>query len=326
MEEMDQLITEQPGLYLRDAVWAVRDFYTKWNGKGMEAWQFTKLRQPEDDGILKIMILGSSRSVNTFQLLYQAFKDQMPDKEFVMGVMYYSGCSMTMHERFIKNNEAVYHYYRNDGSGWVITPGKRMEEGLHGENWDVILLQAGTGDQAKNMQLETRKFLKGFIDDHLIDPYALWWHSTWFNSTDPSLYQPPKTAADAAKVDQIKQLTQTNDAAKAYVLNDPMFAGHVTSGTPMMYALKVLDVPETMIFRDHTHLTDFGCLLIAYSWYAQFTGNPVTHINLDQIDAEYRQSYYQELGPLIITEEMKQIIIDTVNYTLKDPWAIPTKE
>lgn len=326
MEEMDRLIVEQPQMYLRDAVWTARDFYTKWKEKGMGNWDFNKLKQPEDDGVLKILILGSSRSVNTFQLLYQAFKDQLPDQEFVMGVMYYSGCSMTMHERFIKNNEAVYHYYRNDGGDWVITPGKRMEEGLHAENWDVVLLQAGTGDLAKNMQLETRNFLKGFIDDHLIDPYQLWWHSTWFNSTDPDLYKPPKTAEDAAKVDQIAQLTETNEAAIAYVLDDPMFAGHITSGTPMMYALKCLGLADKDLFRDHTHLSDFGCLLVAYAFYAQYTGAPVTEIDLDIIPVSLRHKEYQHLGDMEVTEDMKQIIIDTVTYTLANPWSVPTGE
>ena len=326
MEEMDRLIVQEPMRYLRDAVWTVRDFRDIWLNKGMENWHFDKLKQPEDDGVLKILILGSSRSVNTFQLLYQAFKDQMPDQEFVMGVMYYSGCSMTMHERFIKNNEAVYHYYRNDGGNWVITPGKKMEEGLHAENWDVILLQAGTGDLDKNMQLETRKFLKSFVDDHVIDPYELWWHSTWFNSTDPDLYKPPKTAADAAKVDQVAQLTSTNEAAVKYVLNDPMFAGHITSGTPMLYAIKGLGLTDKELFRDHTHLSDFGCLLVAYSFYAQYTGNPVTEINLEKIPVSLRHKDYQSLGDMIVTDEMKQTIIDTVAYTMDNLWAVPTGE
>jgi hypothetical protein len=109
-----------------------------------------------------------------------------------------------MHENFIKTNQPVYSYYRNDGDKWVITPGQYMYEGLIAENWDVVLLQAGTGDLNKQMQLETRNFLKSYVDDYVVDPYELWWHSTWFNSTDPVLYKPPKTEADAAKVDQIK--------------------------------------------------------------------------------------------------------------------------
>jgi hypothetical protein len=323
---MDQQIKNEPGRHLRAAVQAGRDFYAKWKNNGMENWLFSKLQAPEDDGILKIIILGSSRSVNTFQLLYEAFKDQMPDQEFVMGVMYYSGCSMTMHENFIKTNQPVYSFYHNDNGRWVITPGKYMHEGLLAENWDVVLLQAGSGDINKNMQLETRKFLKSYVDDYVIDPYELWWHSTWFNSTDPVLYKPPKTEADAAKVDQIKQLTQTNEAAKQYVLNDPMFAGHITSGTPMMYALKVLDVPEVDLFRDHTHLSDFGCLLVAFSFYAQYTGKPVTQINVDIIPKHLRHRDYQHLGDMEVTEEMKQIIIDTVDYTMNNLWSVPTGE
>ena len=40
--------------------------------------------------------------------LYDVLKDQMPDKEFVVGVMYYSGCSMTMHMNFIKDKLKSY--------------------------------------------------------------------------------------------------------------------------------------------------------------------------------------------------------------------------
>ena len=75
---------------------------------------------PEEANALRIMILGSSRSVNTFHLLYEVFKDQMPDKEITLGVMYYSGCSMTMHTEFIKANKPVYAYYRNKNGYWDI--------------------------------------------------------------------------------------------------------------------------------------------------------------------------------------------------------------
>ena len=49
----------------------------------------TPTESPEEAKVLKIMILGSSRSVNTFQLLYDVFKDQMPEQELVLGIMYY---------------------------------------------------------------------------------------------------------------------------------------------------------------------------------------------------------------------------------------------
>ena len=281
---------------------------------------------PEEAEVLKIMILGSSRSVNTFQLLYEVFKDQMPDQKLVLGIMYYSGCSMSMHANFIKNEQAVYDYYRNDSGRWDIMKESSMEMGLRDQNWDVILLQAGTGDLDNRMNEADRIFLKEFVDKNVEHPHELWWHSTWFNSTDPSLYDASKTKLDPNTINQYAQLISTNGAAKEYVLNDPMFAGHITSGTPMMYALKVLNVPEKDMYRDHTHLSDFGCLLVGYAWYAQFTGKPVTQIDLETIPVHLRHTQYQNLGPMQVTEEMKQTIIQTVDYTLNNPWAIPGQE
>lgn len=294
------------------------------NGQqSMDTQPTSPTESPEEANVLKIMILGSSRSVNTFHMLYEVFKDQMPDRELVLGVMYYSGCSMSMHVNFIQQNAMVYDYYRNDSGSWEIMKGVSMDMGLEDQKWDVVFLQAGTGDLENRLNEKGRIFLKDYVDQFVPQPYELWWHSTWFNSTDPELYKAPKTAADAAKVDQLAQLTQTNEAAKAYALTDPMFAGHITSGTPMMYALKRLNVPEKDLYRDHTHLSDFGCLLVGYAWYAQFTGKAVTHIGLDRISQSNRQTQYKALGDLEITREMKQIIIDTVEYTMKNPWAIP---
>ena len=64
--------------------------------------------------------------------------------------------------------------------------------------------------------------------------------------------------------------------------------------------------------------------MIAYAFYAQFTGNAVTEINIDSIPAHLRHKTTQSQGDLILTEEMKQQIIKTVDYTLKNPWAVPT--
>ena len=91
-----------------------------------------------------------------------------------------------------------------------------------------------------------------------------------------------------------------------------------------MYALKVLGVAEKDLYRDHTHLYDFGCLLVAYSFYAQYTGKPVTQINLNKIPAYLR--YDSSKGDLTLTDEMKNIILESVAYTMQDPWSVPGAE
>ncbi|MBQ3251618.1 MAG: DUF4886 domain-containing protein [Oscillospiraceae bacterium] len=277
----------------------------------------------EEANALRIMILGSSRSVNTFHLLYEVFKDQMPDREITLGIMYYSGCSMSMHTNFIKKNQPVYAYYRNNKGYWEITRNTNMEYGLRDQAWDVILLQAGTGDLSDNMNEPCRKFLTEYVDSVVTHPHTFWWHTTWFNSTDPALYQNANTTLKPESIDQVKQLTDQIDAAKKYVLEDPMFEGRICSGTPMMYALKELKIPETALYRDHTHLCDYGSLLVGYSWYVQFTGKPVTQINLDVIPQNLRIEQHQYLGDLQITDQMKQEMIQTAQYTLENPWTIP---
>jgi len=279
---------------------------------------------PEEAEVLKIMILGSSRSINTFQFLWNAFHDQMPEQKVVLGVMYYSGCSISEHVEFVKNNEAAYRYYYNDSGSWITTDNVTMDVGLADQAWDVIFLQAGDGDTANNMNEAGRKYLTEYVDKVVQTPHTFWWHSTWFNATDPDLYAEEKKP-EAYAVDQIAQLTATNDAAKKYVLDDPMFAGHITSGTPMMYALKELGLEDRDLFRDHTHLSDYGYLLVAFAFYAQFTGKEVTQVNLSSIPAHLRHKNTQGQGDLQVTEEMKQVILKTVDYTLKNPWAVPGK-
>ena len=282
----------------------------------------TPTESPEEAEVLKIMILGSSRSVNTFQLLWQVFKDQMPDQKVVLGLMYYSGCSISEHVEFVKNDQAPYTYYYNDSGYWVTTDDVAMDVGLADQAWDIVFLQAGDGDTENNMNEAGRKYLTEYVDSIVKTPHTFWWHSTWFNSTDPNLYADNKKA-EAYSLDQIAQLNATNDGAKKYVLDDPMFAGRITSGTPMMYALKVEGLEDKDLFRDHTHLSDYGYLLVAYAFYAQLTGKPVTQINMDKVPAHLRHSSTRSQGDMIVTEEMKQVILNTVDYTLNNPWAVP---
>lgn len=277
---------------------------------------------PEEAAELKIMILGSSRSVNTFQLLWNAFQDQMPEQKVTLGIMYYSGCSIHEHVDFVSRNEPAYSYYLNNNGKWVITDGVTMDVGLLDQAWDVVLLQAGDGDLAGNMNEIGRKYLVDYVDGVLEHPHVFWWHSTWFNSADPDLYK--NRVYDMTPDKQIEQLTASNDAAKKYVLEDPMFEGRITSGTPMMYAVKELKIADKELFRDHTHLSDFGCLLVAYAFYAQYTGKEVTQINLEKIPSYLRHKSTQSLGDMEVTQEMKDAIIKTVKYTLENPWSVPT--
>ena len=313
----------KPDYEMSDELWNMLKQATMTIYNGVEP---ERTETPEEAEALRIMIIGSSRSVNTFQHLYLAIKDQMPDQELTLGVVYYSGGSMSMHADFIRNREAVVTYYRNTNGAWELFYNKQTRDAIKDQKWDVILLQGGTGDTANNMNLVDRQYMTSLIDSWLYShPHQYWWHTTWFNSTDPVLYENANTSLKPETVDQVKQLTSAINSAKQYVMDDPMFDGRICSGTPLMYAINVLGVPETELYRDHTHLSDFGSLVVGYAWYTQFTGKAVTEVNLDVIPANIREPHYQDLGDLEITEEMKEVIIKTCQYTLENPWTVPTK-
>ena len=51
----------------------------------------------------------------------------------------------------------------------------------------------------------------------------------------------------------------------------------------------------------------------------------ITDINIDVIPASQRHNHFKGEGDLVITEEMKTVLIESVNYALANPFTIPAK-
>ena len=61
----------------------------------------------------------------------------------------------------------------------------------------------------------------------------------------------------------------------------------------------------------------------------ELTGKEITQINIDLIPAADRATYRQQaLGDLVVTEEMKNVIIRSANYALNEEnrWSVPVQE
>ena len=337
MKEQLQLANEQLSLLSYSQKNGIKSLYEQFPSI-LSKFNLTKLENyinNHEENTLKIMILGSSRSVDAFWLLHEALTDLYPDKDFVLGIMYYSGCSISMHVNFIKQDKPVYVYYRNADGTWETFSETTMQEGLQDQAWDIIVLQGGSGDTANNMNLSGRTFLVDYVNKNVSNPHTFWWHSTWANPNDEVFFsagwdpQPPAGYKDKLIAnygfDPVNQLTITNHAAKQYVLDDPMFQGHISSGTPVMYANNILRTPQTDLYRDYTHLTDFGRLLVSYAWCVQLFSEPIAEINLDTVPRSLRHRRAQAYGDMKVTQEMKNIIIASANFVLNkdNRWSVP---
>ena len=290
---------------------------------------------PEEEKALKIMIIGNSHSHDTFWLLHEVFKDQMPDQEVVLGVMYYSGCTVDQHVTFATEQQAVYVYFRNTSGSWDRIEGSTLDYGLRDQAWDIIVFQGGRGDGENEYNLKGRRALEQIVADHVAQPYKMMWQITWPSPEDPTFFSPDYPVQPSAKWVEYLQRDYNHDTfyqfevmvgkTKPYLLEDKTYEKVISTGAGVMYAHAEQNVPQIDLWRDYTHLSDYGRLIAAYTFYAQFTGKTVTEVGIDVIPAALREKRTQSKGDLIITAEMQQVILNAANRALEDPWTAPAR-
>ncbi|MBR2615244.1 MAG: DUF4886 domain-containing protein [Clostridia bacterium] len=284
--------------------------------------------------ITKILIIGNSHTNDVFFQLGRVFDAQFEGR-YMLGFLYYSGCKLSQHVSFLKNNKPVYDYYKTSTTAYVREEECTMQRVLKDEPWDVIFLNpAGASDLLhEDLQLEFRRQIEDYIHKNVKTEHSIAWHTSWASPNDPAFFdkswwrQPPAGHKESLiqnyGFDPVNQHTLHVEAVKKHILTDPTYVHTICTGTGIVYANWVLGVPQLDLYRDYTHLSDFGRVLAAYCFYAQFTGEPIEEVLLDKVPAKARQSHYQSLGDLVLTDELKAVIKETANYTLENPWSVP---
>lgn len=283
---------------------------------------------------LSILIIGNSHSVDAFWLLHQAYLDQNPDTELCLGILYYDGASIDEHVTFIENNEAVMRYYKNTGKKWVIKNGLTPVSVLTERPWDIVMMQPAKEDLGdETLNRDGRHALAEAVNRHLKTPHEFVWHVSWPSPNDETFFspdymrQPPKAYKDKLirlyGFNPVTQFSVMTEMTRQWVVDDPLYAKTVCSGAPVMHALLTQGETQLELWRDYTHLSDYGRLLAAYGITAQLTGQPIKKVGIDVIPVKWRHHLLQERGDQTITAAMKQVIVKAVNHSLKDPWGIP---
>lgn len=282
---------------------------------------------------LRLLIIGNSHSIDAFYMLQKVFKDQLPEQKVVLGVVHYGGCSISKHVLFSQHDEAVYTYLRDIDGKREEFEHQTMRQILEDQPWDKVIFQAAKTDLDETLNVQGRRDLEAYVAQRLGKPYEKWWHTSWPSPNEEIFFSPAYVclAPEGYKenlmalygFDPANQFRALTDAAKAHILTDENYTGAVCTGAAIMYAHKVLGRPQLELWRDYTHLSDLGRLMVAYSMYAQLTGNAISQVGIDTIPVEERSLQYQHLGDMTVTDQMKEIIIQSVNHALQDPWSVP---
>lgn len=153
---------------------------------------------------LKILIVGNSHGIDSMNLLYEVFRNEAPDKNIVLGRLYYSGCSIRKHAQL----DSIYQYTKiNDeiyqaGNGWkMMCTNVNMQYGLQDEQWDLVVMQemnrqAGNADAGTILGSFYQSFNKAnymtvinHIKENVGPDTKLAWNMTWANPNEPQYYE-----------------------------------------------------------------------------------------------------------------------------------------
>ena len=283
-----------------------------------------------------ILIVGNSHSVDAFWLLYRAWKDQYPDENLCIGILHYGGASISEHVDFANSQQSVIRYYKNDTGKWKVTYDVTTQSVLTDEAWDIILMQPAKEDLADpTLNAEGRHALAEIIDRYVTTPHEYMWHISWPSPNDETFFspeyvrQPPEGYKEKLTrlygFNPVTQYSLMLDQTKKNILDDPLYTKAVCSGAAVMHALLVQEMPQLDLWRDYTHLSDYARLMVGYALVAQLNNTPIESVGIDVITVGWRHKQNKGFGPLELTAELKQGIIDGANYALRSPWVLPEK-
>lgn len=257
-----------------------------------------------DGKTLKVLAIGNSFSNNTTQYLYDIAAAEGVT-EIVLGRLYIGACTLDRHISNAENNKPAYTYYKNTTGTWEKTEATTLLYGLTDEDWDIITMQQASGESGQPDSYKELPRLIEYVNQNKTNPSAkLVWHMTW-------AYQSDSTHADFPVYGNRQDIMyqQILESNRRHILTNDAFIVTIPAGTAIQNA-------RTSYLGDHLtadgyHLNDLGKVITGYLWYATFTGKTLDKINLTGT-----------VGPVKMTEELNQVIIESVNNALRNPMEV----
>lgn len=278
--------------------------------------------EPLCDGkTLKILAITSSFGLNTTQLLYDIAKAEGAT-EVIVGRLYISGCTLEMHVGNAKTNNNAYRYTKissTDGV-WKTMENVSLSQGLNDEAWDIIFTQQGAAQAGQpNTYKEYVPELMAYIKETKKTPTVGYvWNVLWAyqQDTDQTVYH------TVFGSDQMFMYQENLRAAKEKIVPLNMFDRLIPSGTAIQNA-RTSYFGDTLT-KDTYHLNNLGRAIAGYTLWSILTGKELTEVNLGPVNS------YDLPEMLELTDADRQVIIESVNNAIKNPWevtqsAYPTK-
>lgn len=257
----------------------------------------------DDDGVLKILAIGNSFSVDSMEYVYQVAKDAGIDK-IVLGNLYIGGCSLETHLSNAKGNKGAYTYYTNTEGTWKETGGVSIKTAVESDDWDFISMQQASGYSGISSTYATVNELIDIVEP--LNPSArIVWHMTW-------AYQQSSGHSDFSKYGKI-QATMYNaiiGSVKSNIVTNERIDTIIPAGTAIQNA-RTSFVGDTLT-RDGYHLSkDLGRYIGSLTFVKALTG-----VSIDNVT----------YAPSGVDSDELAVAIEAANNACENPFKVTKSE
>lgn len=229
-----------------------------------------------DDGVLKILTIGNSFSVDSMEYVYGIAKATGVSM-VELGNLYYGSCTLETHLNKALTDDREYTFYTcEDSSGWVANKERSLKYAVQYNDWDFISFQQGSLASGK---AETYDYLEDLIE--FVKPLCsnenvqFGWHMTWAYQGDSNRY-PQRYENQTAMYELITGAVQS----KVLPREDMSFV--IPNGTSIQNA-RTSYVGDTLT-RDGHHLSyDKGRFIASVTTVAALVGIDYENIDLSEV-------------------------------------------
>lgn len=323
-------------LALSLSVLTILGVFTACSADAPKETESTVATEPAQEAkVLKVLTLGHSLSVDTGHMLNLiAATEGIGDyEEIIIGTLYYSGCKLSQHVKFLQTNSPEYMLYLSSTK----TPNKppqtmddfTMSDAIRFEYWDIFVMHGGSGEHSvpANLKNGNIQIIQNYVNENKHNPKAIFaWHMPWVGPTDEELLSTYPYSPNTHKENYLKY---NNDRATYYnavtsataecIVTDETFRFLIPTGTAMQNAWSSY-MTEKDLHRDYAHATDMARVMTSYVWYCKLMGiEKLEEIKLDAIPKAFLKSTMDKSQDRVLTEAEKAVMLESINNALANP-------
>ncbi|MBR2937810.1 MAG: DUF4886 domain-containing protein [Oscillospiraceae bacterium] len=231
----------------------------------------------KEDGVLKILTIGNSFSVDCMEFVYQIAKAAGVEK-IKLGNLYISGCSLEKHLTNAQSDGKAYTFYTNDSGKWVANKNYKMSTAIKGDNWDFVSFQQSSGSSGKADTYDSLNQLLPIVEGYCTNKNVeFMWHMTWAYQGDSTHSSFPDYNSD-----QMVMYNAIVDAVKTRIVPNEKVTRIIPNGTAVQNA-RTSYLGDTLT-RDGYHMSkDKGRVLAGITLVAATAGIPWDTIDLSGV-------------------------------------------